>query len=105
MTEQNSHMQHEQIKQTHRLSQIVAWLLLFSLPDVYLVKWTLEMQQIWFYYTATTINLTALQTENDLINPPVDSMGPSFKFWNMSPVRFLFSLSLYSSTGVSFRKY
>lgn len=27
-------------------------------------------------------------------------MGPSFRLWNMSPVRFLFSFSLYSSTGV-----
>lgn len=31
-------------------------------------------------------------------------MGPSFRLTNMSPVRFLLSLSLYSSTGVIVKK-
>lgn len=36
-----------------------------------------------------------------LLSIPVASMDPSLRFWNISPVRFLFSLSLNSSAGVN----
>lgn len=45
-----------------------------------------------------------LTEKKNLINVPLDSKGPSFRFWNISPVRFLFSLSLYSSARVEMIK-
>lgn len=46
--------------------------------------------------------LSTQQSETKVSSSPLDSMGPSFRVWNMSAVRFLFSLSLYSSIGNHF---